>query len=247
MAAVGGGIRAGSAARDELASVLLPVTGPASFGRGAIGRLDLRSHRPPLRTFVSRSTRPSRRHSGRAAMLYARPWTRFLPHRSGSQATVGDIEVAPGSGGGRPSRSVCEPGDSRRTHGRSLPGHQVPGRSVDPSAGGAAGERASVAGVTRVGRTAPQHVNDRHLGVVRSSPEGEAGVMQRRRAPRRTPGVARSCRCGHGWEAHQHYRRGSDCSICPRGGCHRYVAAARSFRLVTAGGMRVDRRGSRRL
>jgi hypothetical protein len=27
------------------------------------------------------------------------------------------------------------------------------------------------------------------------------------------------CRCGHGRQAHEHYRRGSDCALC---GCGRY-------------------------
>ena len=30
----------------------------------------------------------------------------------------------------------------------------------------------------------------------------------------------RVCRCGHRYSAHQHYRRGSECSQC--GGCSRY-------------------------
>jgi hypothetical protein len=32
-----------------------------------------------------------------------------------------------------------------------------------------------------------------------------------------TPELARgekSCRCGHGKRAHQHYRRGTDCALC---------------------------------
>lgn len=35
------------------------------------------------------------------------------------------------------------------------------------------------------------------------------------------------CRCGHVEEAHEHYRKGSDCGICGRATC-------RSFRLDTS-------------
>lgn len=34
-----------------------------------------------------------------------------------------------------------------------------------------------------------------------------------------------ACRCGHGLEAHKHYRRGTDCSLCPRGVCNRFQAS----------------------
>jgi hypothetical protein len=34
-----------------------------------------------------------------------------------------------------------------------------------------------------------------------------------------TRDLGRSCSCGHGKQAHDHYRRGSDCSLCP---CQRY-------------------------
>jgi len=32
------------------------------------------------------------------------------------------------------------------------------------------------------------------------------------------------CRCGHGVEAHQHFRAGSDCGACVD--CHRFTSAA---------------------
>ena len=37
--------------------------------------------------------------------------------------------------------------------------------------------------------------------------------------------TTRPCRrrsCGHGWFAHHHYRRGTECALCPRGTCGRY-------------------------
>lgn len=30
------------------------------------------------------------------------------------------------------------------------------------------------------------------------------------------------CRCGHDFAAHQHYRRGTDCGLCPEGECGRF-------------------------
>jgi hypothetical protein len=33
------------------------------------------------------------------------------------------------------------------------------------------------------------------------------------------------CTCGHGHDAHEHYRRGSDCSLCPAGVCATFTAA----------------------
>jgi hypothetical protein len=32
----------------------------------------------------------------------------------------------------------------------------------------------------------------------------------------------RICVCGHPRSAHEHYRRGTDCSLCPAGGCSRF-------------------------
>lgn len=34
-----------------------------------------------------------------------------------------------------------------------------------------------------------------------------------------------ACTCGHGREAHEHYRPGSDCALCPPGTCDRFRAA----------------------
>jgi len=42
-------------------------------------------------------------------------------------------------------------------------------------------------------------------------------------AARRTGGTA-PCRCGHGRDAHMHYRRGSDCALCE---CPRWSPARR--------------------
>jgi hypothetical protein len=33
---------------------------------------------------------------------------------------------------------------------------------------------------------------------------------------------SRPCICGHSWDAHQHYRAGRECSLCPPGICGRY-------------------------
>lgn len=33
------------------------------------------------------------------------------------------------------------------------------------------------------------------------------------------------CQCGHAFRAHEHYRRGTDCALCPRGTCTNYRAA----------------------
>jgi hypothetical protein len=37
--------------------------------------------------------------------------------------------------------------------------------------------------------------------------------------------IASACTCGHIAEAHEHYRRGSDCAICGERTCGAYVAA----------------------
>ena len=41
-------------------------------------------------------------------------------------------------------------------------------------------------------------------------------TVQARPAPAPT---VKPCRCGHGKQTHEHYRRGSDCALC---GCDRY-------------------------
>jgi len=38
------------------------------------------------------------------------------------------------------------------------------------------------------------------------------------------------CRCGHPREAHNHYRKGTDCALCPVGGCIRFRAAEGGWR-----------------
>ncbi len=63
---------------------------------------------------------------------------------------------------------------------------------------------------------------------------GVAGVVAVPR-PRTAPGqvIEPACRCGHGAEAHEHFRTGSDCGAC---GCARYrttgASAGRASMLV---------------
>jgi len=40
------------------------------------------------------------------------------------------------------------------------------------------------------------------------------------------------CVCGHDEDAHQHYRRGSDCTQCVAGRCNRYRPATWLRRLI---------------
>ena len=52
---------------------------------------------------------------------------------------------------------------------------------------------------------------------------GDAGAASNEPAARRSPAATpagRPCTCGHGRSAHEHYRRGRDCSLC---GCARYT------------------------
>jgi hypothetical protein len=35
------------------------------------------------------------------------------------------------------------------------------------------------------------------------------------------------CDCGHGFSAHEHYRRGTDCALCAPGECLRFSAVTR--------------------
>ena len=37
--------------------------------------------------------------------------------------------------------------------------------------------------------------------------------------------AAKLCTCGHEREAHEHYRKGSDCGICGAAGCAAYTRA----------------------
>ncbi|SDC39330.1 hypothetical protein SAMN05660690_1245 [Geodermatophilus telluris] len=57
---------------------------------------------------------------------------------------------------------------------------------------------------------------------VRTAPPVESPAPRRsavRLAAAAAAPVAAACDCGHGKQAHQHYRRGSDCAFC---GCARY-------------------------
>ncbi|KAA1425826.1 hypothetical protein F0U47_15870 [Nocardioides antri] len=44
-----------------------------------------------------------------------------------------------------------------------------------------------------------------------------------RMVPRRHPDDL--CVCGHPRKAHEHLRRGTDCALCPAGGCSRFRRA----------------------
>jgi len=71
-----------------------------------------------------------------------------------------------------------------------------------------------------IGATLPARVRVR-AGAVDASGAAEAG----RQGGIVTEGTPRVCRCGHERGAHEHYRRGSDCSLCPSGECSRYRTA----------------------
>jgi hypothetical protein len=46
-----------------------------------------------------------------------------------------------------------------------------------------------------------------------------------------------TCVCGHVGDAHEHYRSGSDCSLCPPGSCSRFRRAGGLVRrLLSAAG-----------
>ena len=50
--------------------------------------------------------------------------------------------------------------------------------------------------------------------------------------------TGQTCVCGHGREPHEHYRRGSDCSLCPPLACRRFRPAsglAQTLRRLLAG------------
>jgi hypothetical protein len=40
------------------------------------------------------------------------------------------------------------------------------------------------------------------------------------------------CVCGHPRAAHEHYRRGTNCSLCVRGACHSYRSSTNVVRWV---------------
>ncbi len=52
------------------------------------------------------------------------------------------------------------------------------------------------------------------------------------------------CRCGHVRRAHEHYRSGTDCALCP---CQRFRNAARPVRDPTGGPGPQDSTGEPRL
>ncbi|WP_343947017.1 hypothetical protein [Pseudonocardia zijingensis] len=47
--------------------------------------------------------------------------------------------------------------------------------------------------------------------------------------------VVDPCLCGHGPEAHEHYRPGSDCGACGRSACGEYRAADSAWRRLLRG------------
>jgi hypothetical protein len=55
-------------------------------------------------------------------------------------------------------------------------------------------------------------------------PESTAGMQAvvPPRAPARPPAVVDPCVCRHAREAHEHWRRGTDCGVCGPQGCSRY-------------------------
>ena len=46
----------------------------------------------------------------------------------------------------------------------------------------------------------------------------------------RGPRDPKPCRCGHQRQAHEHYRRGTDCALCP---CQRFRASAKPAKGTT--------------
>lgn len=42
------------------------------------------------------------------------------------------------------------------------------------------------------------------------------------RRPPATPTVVKPCACGHGKDAHEHYRPGSDCGVCGAADCEEF-------------------------
>jgi len=64
----------------------------------------------------------------------------------------------------------------------------------------------------------------RHLRAV--SQDGDSMPPLSRKADASCP-----CRCGHPYLAHQHYRKGLECSLCPD--CARYRPAVRLIQRIT--------------
>ena len=40
------------------------------------------------------------------------------------------------------------------------------------------------------------------------------------------PSSDRLCVCGHHYAAHEHFRKGTECSLCPAGACHQFRPAS---------------------
>ncbi|HLU59329.1 MAG TPA: hypothetical protein VKZ81_28030 [Pseudonocardia sp.] len=76
-------------------------------------------------------------------------------------------------------------------------------------------------------------------------PDLESILPEQRRGPRPVPAdppqppaqrtVANPCTCGHGPEAHEHYRPGSDCGACGRNACREYRPANSGWRRLLRG------------
>ena len=75
----------------------------------------------------------------------------------------------------------------------------------------------------------------RALGQV-TAPVVRAGAPSRPHDDRGTDGPVDTtlCRCGHGAEAHEHYRPGSDCGVCGDEQCHRFRTPGARWRLGRA-------------
>lgn len=70
---------------------------------------------------------------------------------------------------------------------------------------------------------------------VLTPPTGLPAVTPKRipgdvRPPVMTPTVVEPCACGHAREAHEHYRRGSDCGACGSEACARFRPAGGAVR-----------------
>ena len=55
-----------------------------------------------------------------------------------------------------------------------------------------------------------------------AAPDAAAGAPAE--PPRPAPPVVDPCVCSHGREAHEHWRRGTDCGVCGRAGCAAFRA-----------------------
>jgi hypothetical protein len=71
-------------------------------------------------------------------------------------------------------------------------------------------------------------LSQKHLTVVASAHQYDGYTMRLISLLKNPNRDAAYCRCGHPRAAHEHYRRGLECSLCDRGACPRY---RRSWRL----------------